>query len=186
MHTERTEGDWINNIGQACEIRLVRFPAIFEGRKRWEQGVLPIIHSKCFWRERMVSFHWGRTFGLSTRDTCLWAKASLLTKGPEALGAGVVSLWERLLTIPAQALKWPFYCFLDASKVGSLPRSSPDHACMRTPISSVCELCHSSISWTAPPDPSAGLHAHVSSPSSAQWTFQTSFQPRILCQYLFF
>lgn len=25
IHTERTEGNWINNIGQACEIWLVRF-----------------------------------------------------------------------------------------------------------------------------------------------------------------
>ena len=33
MHTERTEGNWVNNKSQACEMGLVRFSWQLPGRK---------------------------------------------------------------------------------------------------------------------------------------------------------
>lgn len=43
MHTERTEGNWVNNKGQACEMGLVRFSWQLSRQKGGEdKGLNPL------------------------------------------------------------------------------------------------------------------------------------------------
>lgn len=92
IHTERTEGNWINNIGQACEIWLVRFSRQLSRQKGGKREGLGL--GADVGRAAGVWSSQGRpVFGLSTHQCRLSGKCLLsLQRESEAREKGVVSL----------------------------------------------------------------------------------------------